>query len=366
MPTSGPYTRSVRTYWPNGVVKSFDLATWYRNGPGPYVPHPYDLRRGLATTTNANAESMDAGYWALGGANNIPSYWYADAAAVHNKCYDKFVSQVREASSQLGATATVEAAQSSDMIRRRAGQLVRAGRALKQGRPFDFFRELGVLHRRPRGLPNRSDPKKAANLWLEWHFGWSPLFQDIYQSVDVLQSPIPATHKVMARQSSGWMHRQISVKEDYSDADRWLKANYREQMVARIEVTNPNLYIATSLGLTNPAGILWEGVPFSFVVDWVIPVGSFLNSFTDFLGVAVTDQSQTKSAHYRSHYQLFNKWPPWEPWKPYAAQDVSSWSVLRATTITGPALVLRPLRVPSITRAATAISLLVQMLKSLP
>lgn len=36
--------------------------------------------------------------------------------------------------------------------------------------------------------------------------------------------------------------------------------------------------LASSLGLNNPAGIVWEAIPFSFVVDWIVPVGDFIEN----------------------------------------------------------------------------------------
>lgn len=366
MPTTGPFTRSIIIPWGNGKMKSFRRQWWYRNGPGPYVPHPYELQGGVAQTSDADAGNDDAGYYAWGGVNSPPTEWYGVSADIHNKCYAKFVAKVREQSAQLGPSAA-EWQQSEKMIRQRGGQLLRAARQLKRGYPFEFFRELGMLHRRPRGLPNRSDPKKAANLWLEYHFGWEPLVKDIYSAVDVLQAPLPVKHKVMVRKTSEWMELKWDQNDyPYSTLVRRLRGKFREQMIARIEVTNPNLYTATSLGLTNPASILWEIVPFSFVVDWFIPVGSFLSSFTDFLGVAVTEQSQTKSWRYTSHYQLTNIWPPWYPPVVQPPRDNVGWCVSRTTTITGPTLTLRPLKVPSVSRAATAISLLIQQLSRLP
>jgi hypothetical protein len=40
----------------------------------------------------------------------------------------------------------------------------------------------------------------------------------------------------------------------------------------------------TSLGLTNPALVAWELVPFSFVVDWALPIGDWLSSLDAMLG----------------------------------------------------------------------------------
>jgi hypothetical protein len=39
------------------------------------------------------------------------------------------------------------------------------------------------------------------------------------------------------------------------------------------------------LGLTNPLAIAWELVPFSFVLDWLVPVGTWLQSLDATLGV---------------------------------------------------------------------------------
>jgi hypothetical protein len=40
------------------------------------------------------------------------------------------------------------------------------------------------------------------------------------------------------------------------------------------------------LGLTNPLNVAWELVPFSFVVDWFIPIGSFFDGLVPPQGVS--------------------------------------------------------------------------------
>jgi hypothetical protein len=40
----------------------------------------------------------------------------------------------------------------------------------------------------------------------------------------------------------------------------------------------------SALGITNPLLIAWEVVPYSFVVDWVLPVGTWLESLDALLG----------------------------------------------------------------------------------
>jgi len=41
------------------------------------------------------------------------------------------------------------------------------------------------------------------------------------------------------------------------------------------------------LGLLNPVAVLWEVVPLSFVVDWFIPIGTYLASLDAMAGVSI-------------------------------------------------------------------------------
>jgi hypothetical protein len=45
-------------------------------------------------------------------------------------------------------------------------------------------------------------------------------------------------------------------------------------------MSNPQLATINSLGLTNPIAVAWELVPFSFAVDWFLPVGNTLSALT--------------------------------------------------------------------------------------
>jgi hypothetical protein len=57
---------------------------------------------------------------------------------------------------------------------------------------------------------------------------------------------------------------------------------------------NPALAQAASLGLTNPATWVWEKIPWSFVVDWLLPIGAYLDSMDATLGWTFRAGSTTK------------------------------------------------------------------------
>ena len=50
-------------------------------------------------------------------------------------------------------------------------------------------------------------------------------------------------------------------------------------------VSNPWLYGLNSLGLINPLLVAWELTTLSFVFDWFIPVGTFLEALTSSVGI---------------------------------------------------------------------------------
>lgn len=364
MPQTGPHFRSEVAYWSgnSGPRKMLNGYVWYRNGPGPKYPHYFRMSRTYARSVGADAPNLSSGYWCSSG--TVPSYWSSYADDVHNRAYAKFVSQARDgASASLGAT-MAEWGQSQNMITKRAWQLTQAARYLKRGYPYEFFRELGMLHRMPRRLPNRTDPKKAADLWLEWWFGWLPLFKDLHEATDALQRDIPLRRTIVGKASSGKLVRNDTVIGPYYRTIESLTVRLREKIQARVEVSNPNLYKATQLGLTNPATVLWEIVPFSFVVDWVIPVGKFLEGWTDFLGLTIMEPHTTITRHWTSSYQLVSTWPP-GTYDPQPAELGEAWRFERDLHILGPVLSLRPYKGITMTRAATAISLLVQQLNNL-
>ena len=56
---------------------------------------------------------------------------------------------------------------------------------------------------------------------------------------------------------------------------------------------NPVLAAMQKLGVANPASLAWELLPYSFVVDWFLPIGQYLNSWTADLGLSFIGGSQT-------------------------------------------------------------------------
>ena len=201
-----------------------------------------------------------------------------------------------------------------------------------------------------------------SNTWLEFHFGWEPLVKDIGDAAEVLQSDFGSKH-VSAKGTT----RITSIARTFPvNTVQVIKRDFKvsARISGDIIITNPNLYLANHMGFINPAVVAWVLVPFSFVVDWFVNVGDFLSSYTDLIGVTLSNTSNTmfsKSTFEEMQLITF----PSQPW--YNTTITGSMDAVRFQRVlgigSGPALKTRPPKRVSAVRGATAISLLVQQLR---
>jgi hypothetical protein len=166
-------------------------------------------------------------------------------------------------------------------------QLARAARALRRGYVLDFFKELGIKKRTV-----RKSASDMGGLWLEYSFGWKPLVDDIYSAVNVIQRPFPCKRckgRAKGLYATTVWHPNLPYSTGY-DEYTWKTMYHLE---ANVSVSNWVAWRANELGLINPLSIAWEVVPFSFVVDWFVPIGNYLQSLTDFVGLNLENAFNT-------------------------------------------------------------------------
>jgi hypothetical protein len=125
-------------------------------------------------------------------------------------------------------------------------------------------------------------------------------------------------------------------------------------------ISNPNAFLAQRLGLTNLPSVLWELVPWSFVVDWWVNVGGFIASLDDLLGVTVSrgfnsiGWKGTSFFHHKSGLGANAAW---------AAANIDTVSVVRTLGVPSPRMSYRVNAFAnSQQRAANAVALLLQFL----
>jgi len=225
----------------------------------------YDMRGRLMFTTS----------WPLPAA---PPYAEAETLA-----REKFYSQVRSAQTTLqGLTALGELAETLHMIRNPA-------KALHDG----LFAYLKALRkgRNKAGKTTRKRNAFVANTWLEYSFGWAPLFNDVRDAAHALvnsKNRHDRSHLVV----SGYGEtKSDEVKQSHTTSNGPLRISwvdhlltstsvrYKGAIVNRRQTTYENELENWGFAPSNFLPTIWELIPYSFLVDYFTNVGKVIDSF---------------------------------------------------------------------------------------
>jgi hypothetical protein len=147
---------------------------------------------------------------------------------------------------------------------------------LAHGKFGDFFRGVG----------GTATPKGAASAWLAFKFGIEPLMSDIQAAKDKLGEGLPRSiGRVRVQGDDPTYYPEIINRPSWFQPHQEFDATgitWRRACNVGIDFRVPDPYIALidSLGLTNPPAALWATMRLSFVVDWFLPIGPFLESLT--------------------------------------------------------------------------------------
>jgi len=209
--------------------------------------------------------------------------WAAKRAETNNRVAVKLLGKIADTKVNV-AVALAEAGKTSTLIFDIAHRIDKAYRAFRKGDLKGVAKYLNIT------------PKRLKNNWLEYKYGWMPLLMDVKGAAEffaqqhVVRSPkfvAAAVEKSVITVSS----QTMSPAYGGTVAD-WpqniLETYYYEaRLKAWCELSSPHLSELQQIGLTNPALVAWELVPFSFVFDWFVEVGNYLEGLTALNGVTV-------------------------------------------------------------------------------
>lgn len=122
--------------------------------------------------------------------------------------------------------------------------------------------------------------------WLEIQYGWRPLMSDIFGAIaEFKRSSDPLLIQARARGSTTFGHEADVTSAALTVSLRTAGTqplDYRQDSYALLvyELDASDFRRQAQLGLINPAEVVWELLPYSFVVDWFLPVGPFVSSLT--------------------------------------------------------------------------------------
>jgi hypothetical protein len=189
----------------------------------------------------------------------------------------KLLSQIKDMNVNL-AQFMAEYRQACNMFVSLAKDLWSTFRSLRSGRAFsDFVKILSS--------PRSSKEREIANRWLQYQYGLKPFMSDLFGICEVLTKRIQEGKYLYVRAT----HKERSVFSLAGQAGTGALQSWdcetSTRARARFKVQDSSLKGLAETGITNPLLLIWELIPYSFVVDWMFPVGQFLSSLDALVGV---------------------------------------------------------------------------------
>lgn len=374
MTYSGPH---IETQFANGTNAGFRQTRKRYRQKAPYVDNlPYDFERADSRTLpNPFGVTYGSSYTTSAGCTS------ANPQAL-SKAYAEFVDAAKGVTASM-AVNLAERKQAIDMMSSRCMQMYKFARHLRK---FEFpsaVRTLGydVVSARDtkrywRARIRRKEEDREVRFkktvsgfgdnFLEVHFGWEPTIKDIYSAVELSTSAyFPGLMRHC--EGKGSVRRKMDLTPvvtalwSYGSKTEYPRSSVR--IGGDVVVTNPNALLMNLYGLVNPAVVIWELVPFSFLVDWFVNIGQVLSSYSDFVGLNVTNvytsfRNEKVVTEYYTGYP--NGYTP--PTATVAVREKKIVVTSRKLGLTMPSVAVKQLKLPSVTRGLTAASLLAQFL----
>lgn len=197
---------------------------------------------------------------------------------VRDRCLSKIFDEIR-----TGPNLIVDLAEGGATLRMLKSTL-RVRRLMK-----DFFENMVI----PRNLRHATSGQKRLDYmtskWLEYRYGWTPLISTAYDALDQLNKQIyNKVYTFSARAGVRDTQRQVRVvnyvnnfpyvtsSPNFGVLEETTEAECSWRCETQFLFKLPQgqqIWDWTSL---NPASIAWELLPLSFVADWFISIGEYL------------------------------------------------------------------------------------------
>lgn len=224
------------------------------------------------------------------------------------------------------------------LIRKYGTPQGRISRALGRSKPFS--------------KKSRRLSRKLAGMQLAFAYGWAPLAAELHAlATGIGKGDLRAFLKVRNRETT-------TASGNNSSAKTVFDITVFHSYFLSVRVSDPMLLLASEFGLTNPATIAWELTPWSFAIDWVIPIGDFLAQFDATYGLDLvgSECSLTTGVRYHSVASFL-------PWTFRGGSAIEEYRAVQRTLGNTPKYRLPPIENPfsSFRRAINQISLLISL-----
>lgn len=276
-----------------GVEGTYSIRTWNGSDDRAHKAwNPYDLTRTNAVFRATYAVRKATGVRTKRGCPAYRVQYAPEIPEVDLKLLAKLTDKIRDHSFNV-AVSIAEGVQTAEFVAGLSVGVLQFFHAVRRGDPGGVARAFtamvqgaGSLKKSKGKLPRFGyKAQKAMNSGdisgtiLATQYAWGPLLSDIFAAIDAYETLRKEKPRSITTRVSGQgplYEGNVSSNPTYNVV--W--GQWQKTMSYRV-IFSEQLGIYDSLGLTNPALVIWEKVPFSFVFDWFVPVGTWL----DCLGV---------------------------------------------------------------------------------
>lgn len=295
------------------------------NDPKKKVPQPYTMNSYNWMRTRATRVTYGVNYdypFLRSGIGLLPPQFTGnDENALQSKLQAAIKGHDFNAS-----MAFAEVEKSALTIKRSAIAITRMMRGLVTGNAQMALRALGALPgqretARIGAMLKRGDIPAAL---LAMRYGWDPMLSDAFSAYDAIRAS--------AKDRSLTFKVRKTVKfegEDSSSPSTYKLPTKGFRSVTLSVRMSEKLGFVQDYNVLDPAGVIWERVPFSFVVDWFIPIGQFLEN-ASFFGSFTSQVVRSNYAYSAADSSRGTPWPDGGG-SVITAQD--SWKGVRRTFV---------------------------------
>lgn len=300
-----PYKR-ILLYSPSGHIKMSLYTYWpYNYGPGPGLTGCSQTpQRGTWTPIGIGPEDANSGPYGL-----LTEETYVEIClnylqrscsqyvenltqALDAKCVSKLRSKVRKGDLHLG-NIVAERLQTASLLRSTLDRLV------------SFLKRKGSIFRE--FIHYVKHPRLIGSDFLAFQFGVRPLISDVHAAAEAMAEAFETVgegSRITFRTNSNESYTFDVVIDGLAyNVEGLVEISY----VARYSVDTAVARWLSRLGLINPAEIAWEVMPWSFVIDWLLPVQQWLEGSTSEVGLSF--HSGTKKVLHRQRWRSINSSP---------------------------------------------------------
>lgn len=252
--------------------------------PFSFVNERVSFPSGTMITIQSDIPSGDYTRYTDFGMWNIDNLNVSKSSDVSSELTNQAIQQLRgklRNSSVNLAVAAGEGKQTLNLFLSTTGRLTNAARALRRGNMSAAAAALSSSGGRAKSFNAR---RSLAENWLELQYGWMPLLSDMYGTLQFVADSlyrVPRSKVTSsAKTSESFFER---VESDPSNRiDQW---NWQHNVNYVLYFQESMGHMPSQLGLTNPLAVAWELVPWSFVVDWFLPIGSAIENLDATVGL---------------------------------------------------------------------------------